>query len=406
VPFAAFVAHVSFLKESCLKVLDDGPATVGSAMLSLDKLALCFLGAVGEGYHRPTPGPHGSRANLAFGSSIPSAESVPTPGFRYGMVGRSQVMQRVFEQIRQLAVCTAPVLVVGETGTGKELVARAIHEAGPRRGRPFIALNCAALPRDLIESELFGYKRGAFSGAVNDCRGLFHAADGGTMLLDEVTEMSPDGQTKLLRVLQERCIRPVGSVREEAVDVRVIASTNRDPGTALRTRMLRPDLYYRLCVGTIVLPPLRERRDDAAALVEFHLASLDERHGLAGRATHGVTSEAMHRLIAQPWPGNVRELFNVIEGAYSRSDGLIDVHHLALTMPAMPEETPTAAGPVTFAEAERTLIVAALASAGGNKLRAAAELGISRKRLYARLARYGLVGNGRRSTWSMNGSQL
>jgi transcriptional regulator with PAS, ATPase and Fis domain len=316
------------------------------------------------------------------------------------MVGRSPAMQAVFEQIRRVASGPAPVLVLGETGTGKEMVARAIHQCGPRGAGPFIALNCAALPRDLIESELFGYRRGAFSGAIADCVGLFRAAAGGTLLLDEITEMGPYLQAKLLRVLQERKVRPVGSMTEEPVDVRIIASTNRDPETALRTRQLRPDLYYRLSVTTITLPALRDRPGDVAPLVEFHLRALNDRYASDVGGGRGITPDALAALEERGWVGNVRELFNVVENAFTMCrSATIRVDDLGLSTPAggdvsRAEDAPTV--PPTFEQSERTLIERTLAFTGGNKLRAARQLGISRKKLYAKLARYGLpAGNGR-----------
>jgi transcriptional regulator with PAS, ATPase and Fis domain len=304
------------------------------------------------------------------------------------MIGRSPEMQGVFTRIRRVASSGASTLVVGETGTGKELVGRALHLAGPRRERPFVAVNCAALPRELIESELFGYKRGAFSGAVGESPGLFRAAAGGTLLLDEITEMSQELQAKLLRILQERTVRPVGAMTEEAVDVRIIASTNRDPDEALRRGVLRADLYYRLAVGTIVVPPLRERRVDIPPLVEYHLAALNARH--ADERVQGITEAALEALIDEPWLGNVRQLFNVIENAATMCTGMIDVDDLELPSESRAfSGAPTSEAVPTFQESERTLIERTLSFTGGNKVRAAQLLGISRKKLYARLARYG-----------------
>jgi DNA-binding NtrC family response regulator len=393
IPFAAFVAHLAFLKESCAKTLADDPVQTTTALLALDKLMCCLLGVAGDAFHAELKRiPEPDRATR-WKPSVEHPASVPASGFFHGIVGRSPEMRAVFERVKRVAPGPAPVLVLGETGTGKEMVARAIHECGPRLNGPFIALNCAALPRDLIESELFGYRRGAFTGAVADCLGLFRAARGGTILLDEITEMGPYLQAKLLRVLQERTVRPVGSVNEEPVDVRIIASTNRDPDAALRSRLLRPDLYYRLSVSTIVLPPLRKRLGDVMPLVEYQLRALNERYGSGTASGRGITSDAMQLLQGQEWPGNVRELFNVVENAFTmcQSDNIgVDDLTLAVTKPdaAVVDDVPTV--PPTFEQSERTLIERALAFTGGNKLRAARQLGISRKKLYAKLARYGL----------------
>lgn len=312
----------------------------------------------------------------------------PPPGVFHGIVGCSPASARIVEQITRLSACSSAVLIVGETGTGKELIARALHSAGPRRHGPFVAINCAALPRDLIESELFGFKRGAFSGAVADHLGLFRAAAGGTLLLDEITEMGAELQAKLLRVVQDMMVRPVGSVVEEALDVRVVASTNRDPTSALRCGGLRSDLYYRLSVGMIAVPPLRERRDDIAPLVAYQLNALNARYQTA-LGSRGVTPDAIRSLRAAPWMGNVRELFNVLENAFTscRSADL-DVHDLGL--PVAPVEVGRSVPPAaqTFAQGERALIERALTSTGGNKRRAAQLLGISRKKLYAKIAKY------------------
>jgi DNA-binding NtrC family response regulator len=292
-PFAVVVAHASFLKDGCARALADDPAALGEALLALEKPVSCLVTAAADGYYR--------RVNDERLTETPpdtTAEIGPLAGFFHDIVGRSAAMQRVFGQIARAGAGTAPVLVLGETGTGKELAARAIHRSSPRREGPFIALNCAALPSELIESELFGHRRGAFSGAHADCLGLFRAAAGGTLLLDEITEMGPDLQAKLLRVLQERAVRPVGAVTEEPVDVRIVASTNRDPDAALRSGVLRADLYYRLCVTTVTLPPLRVRREDIPALVEYHLSVLNRRadavpcRSAASRPTPCATSRA------------------------------------------------------------------------------------------------------------------
>ncbi len=392
VPFSVLVAHLNLLKESCIAVLAGQDGEISRPMrLTIGKLTACSISAAADSYYRYVSG--GGRAGR---SSAPDAgaapRSGPIPGVFHGVVGRSAVMQRVFEQIKRVAPGNAPVLIAGETGTGKELIARAIHTSGPRRNGPFVAVNCAALPRELIESELFGYTRGAFSGAVSDHLGLFRAAASGTLLLDEITEMGPELQAKLLRVVQERTVRPVGSVREVPVDVRIIASTNRDPQAIVAHGMLRPDLYYRLCVSMITTPPLRERGDDILLLVEHHLAALNERYGNTVEGVRSLTSDAMSELIKWMWPGNVRELYNVLEDAFTTCSGL----HIGRADLALPRSPAIAVPPQgldaaeTFEAGERALIVRALTATSGNKLQAARQLGISRKKLYAKIAKYSL----------------
>jgi len=352
----------------------------------LDRLSWGVVTIAAEGYYRAR---FDDVAPSRRGDTTVFTEASST--VFHGMVGRAQAMRRLFEQIRRVAVAHGPVLVLGETGTGKELVARAIHAAASRRDGPFVALNCAALPRELIEAELFGYKRGAFSGALTERPGLFRAAAGGTLLLDEITEMAPELQAKLLRVLQERTVRPVGATVEEPIDVRVVTSSNRDPAAALDGGLLRRDLYYRLSVTTLVVPPLCERRDDVPALVEYQLERLNRR--AADATPRGISSAAMVALMQHDWPGNVRELLNAVEHAFTMcSRLLIDVDDFDLAPPAAPAPAlPVTDTLPTAAESERRLIEQALVLTGGNKLRAARRLGISRKKLYAKLALYALM---------------
>jgi two-component system response regulator AtoC len=303
-------------------------------------------------------------------------------------------MRDVFQRVSAAGAARGTVLIVGESGTGKELVARAIHESSGIGTAPFVPVNCSALPRELIESELFGYKRGAFSGATTEYQGLFRAAEGGSLFLDEVTEMAADTQSKLLRVLQERAIRPVGAVREIPVNVRIIASTNRDPHEAVRLGRLREDLYYRLNVNTILLPPLRERRGDIPLLVDYFLHYLSERLGVPRRT---VTPDALVALEQYAWPGNVRELMNVLESVYTFGRSLLitrDDLPVSISLAPAPPRHDVSIGPTplpSFGEAERDLIGRALASTRGNKLQAAKLLGISRKKLYAKITKYHLV---------------
>ena len=309
-----------------------------------------------------------------------------------GMVGRSQAMRRVFALVGALSAAATTVFIIGDTGTGKELVARAIHSHGPRCNAPFVPVNCAALPRELIESELFGHQRGAFSGAREDYKGLFRAADGGTIFLDEVTEMSLESQAKVLRVLQERVVRPVGSTVPKPVDVRVLASTNRDPMACVEAGSFRRDLYYRLAESTIFLPPLRERPEDIPLLIEHAVA---EASRLDGSEVRQVTAKAREWLEAQLWPGNVRELLNVIRGAalYSRG-GDIDVRDLPNASASRPSSNDATFSPhfpiPTLPEAERSVIAKALTASEGNRAAAARLLRLPRSTLYAKMQRYGL----------------
>ncbi len=314
------------------------------------------------------------------------------------LVAGAPGMREVTRQIEQVAPTDATVLVLGESGTGKELVARTIHEHSPRRRAPFVAVNCAAIPETLLESEIFGHEKGAFTGASGRRPGCFELADGGTLFLDEVAEMSPATQVKFLRVLQDGRFRRVGGQSEIAVDVRVIAATNKPPARALQDGQLREDLYYRLAVFTIALPPLRERTEDVEELVRVLLEELNERHR---RAVRGVDDAALALLRRYPWPGNVRELRNVLERAVIVCPGdLIGASHLPSPPAASAVGGPEADGdadgaaevrlPVgtTVDEAERRLILRTLAHTGNNKTRAAEILGISLKTLHNKLNRY------------------
>ncbi len=314
------------------------------------------------------------------------------------LVAGAPGMREVTRQIEQVAPTDATVLVLGESGTGKELVARTIHEHSPRRRAPFVAVNCAAIPETLLESEIFGHEKGAFTGASGRRPGCFELADGGTLFLDEVAEMSPATQVKFLRVLQDGRFRRVGGQSEIAVDVRVIAATNKPPAKALQDGQLREDLYYRLAVFTIALPPLRERTEDVEELVRVLLEELNERHR---RAVRGVDDAALALLRRYPWPGNVRELRNVLERAVIVCPGdLIGASHLPSPPAASAVGDPEADGdadgaaevrlPVgtTVDEAERRLILRTLAHTGNNKTRAAEILGISLKTLHNKLNRY------------------
>jgi DNA-binding NtrC family response regulator len=306
------------------------------------------------------------------------------------IVGHSPKMRRIYQIIEQAAPTTASVLIIGESGTGKELVAQTIHQLSPRADAPFVAINCAAIPETLLESEIFGHERGAFTGAIDRRAGCFELADRGTLFLDEIAEMVPVTQVKLLRVLQERRFRRLGGRVEQEVDVRVLAATNMDPVGAMSEGKLRDDLYYRLNVFTIELPPLRERKEDLDLIIQ---ALLDEFNARDRRNVRAVHPDAMRMLERYDWPGNVRELRNVIERATILARGeFIEPQHLPRFGPPPRTVEPTGGG-VTIApgmtvdEAERKLIVATLEAAGNNKTRAAEMLGISLKTLHNKLNR-------------------
>jgi two-component system response regulator AtoC len=306
------------------------------------------------------------------------------------IVHRSVLMAELLETVRRTAASPVPVLITGETGTGKELVARALHAESPRCGRPFLALNCGAIPAGLLESELFGHVRGAFTGADRARTGMFGAADGGTLLLDEIGELPLELQPKLLRVLQEGEVRRVGDNHATPVDVRVVAATAIDLRQALADGRFREDLYYRLAVVTIELPPLRRRPEDIAPLVRSYLPHLAARHG---RPMPELTAEALQLLQQYPWPGNVRELLNVLEKTLVLCrEETITASDIVLG------EMPTAASGVpvdlslkkAVAELERDYICRALAATSGNRTQAARLLEISLRNLLYKLKEYGL----------------
>jgi DNA-binding NtrC family response regulator len=312
---------------------------------------------------------------------------------RFGrIIGHSPAMRALYQVLEQAAPTPASMLILGESGTGKELVAQTIHQLSPRAHAPFVALNCAAIPDTLLESEIFGHEKGAFTGATDRRAGCFELADRGTLFLDEIAEMTPATQVKLLRVLQERRFRRLGGRTEQEVDVRVLAATNIDPALAIREGRLREDLYYRLNVFTIALPPLRERKDDLQLLIR---AFIDEFNTRDHRAVKAVSPGAMKLLEQYEWPGNVRELRNVIERATILARGdLIEPNHLPALGAVPPPAAPSASAGLTIApgmtvdEAEQKLIMATLDAAGGNKTRAAEMLGISLKTLHNKLNRF------------------
>jgi DNA-binding NtrC family response regulator len=322
------------------------------------------------------------------------------------LVGVSTAMSAVKEMIVRVAPSDSPVLIEGESGTGKELVAAAIHRLSPRASGPFITVNCGAVPADLLESEFFGHVRGAFSGAVADTLGLFRSAHGGTIFLDEVAELPPALQVKLLRVLQEKDVRPVGSTRSYSVDIRVIAATNKNLEVAIKDGSLRQDLFYRLNVVRVVVPPLRERKEDIPALVTAFLRQFNQRFN---REVKGIAPDAVAALLAYGFPGNVRELENLVERAYAlgarEQITLADLPALggavapAVTVPpaALPAEAvahasgAAGAGVPTLAQAERELILRALEVHRNDRAKAARALGLSSRTLYRRLKEYGIT---------------
>jgi DNA-binding NtrC family response regulator len=312
-------------------------------------------------------------------------EQIAFESERYRLVGSSSALKRVVQLVEKVAPTDATVLVRGASGTGKELVARAIHYNSPRRGRPLVTINCAALQETLLESELFGHERGAFTGATQAKPGLVEVAEGGTLFIDEIAEMAPGLQAKLLRVLEDGHFRRVGSTQELHADVRIVAATNKELEAEQKAGRFREDLYYRLNVVTIVLPPLRERREDIPELVAHFLATRQ-----IGSGRRRVEPEAMQALCRYDWPGNVRELANLLERAQilAESD--------AITLDDLPENfllepSQTAGGdPGNLREVERNHVLEMLRQHHGNKVHAARALGISRRALYRLISKYHL----------------
>ena len=316
------------------------------------------------------------------------------------LLGKSPAMQRVFDILRKVASTRTSVLLIGESGTGKELAAHALHELSPRTDQPFVAINCGAIPESLLESELFGHVRGSFTGANVDKQGLFEAANNGTLLLDEIADLPLAMQVKLLRVLQERKVKPVGGVSEREVDVRIVAATNRDLEAEVEKSTFRQDLYYRLNVIQLRLPPLRERREDLPLLVDHFIRKFSAEHG---RNVVGALPEVMSALMLYHFPGNVRELENMIERAVtlSSTDWLnVDAFpNLAGLQGAQP--SPSALGHLPeggldlerhLEEYERSILIKVLERTGGNRTEAARLLGVSFRSMRYRLSKLGITG--------------
>jgi len=304
------------------------------------------------------------------------------------LIGVSERMQRVYKMVQKVSLHEYPVLILGESGTGKELVAKSVHFSGPRKDRPFVPVDCSSLVPTLIESELFGYVKGAFTGALHGKQGLLEAANGGTLFLDEIGDMPVDLQAKLLRALQEREVKPVGATERRRIDVRIIAATNRDLDSAIKAGAFRQDLYFRLNVVQVKLPPLRERKSDIPLLVMSFL----EKFSVSQQTSRNISEDAMRQLLAYDWPGNVRELENAIERAVALGSGPI-VHVADLpsnlqypTTERVPEKNEL----LPLEELERRAILRTLREMAGDKLAAARILGIGKTTLYRKLKQYHL----------------
>ncbi|HEY0421069.1 MAG TPA: sigma-54 dependent transcriptional regulator, partial [Acetobacteraceae bacterium] len=329
----------------------------------------------------------------ALVAQLRSARAQLEPDRFFGFIGASAAMRAVYRTLESVAVSKASVFVTGESGTGKELAAEAVHRASPRAGRPFVALNCGAIPRDLLESEVFGHVKGAFTGATADREGAAKAADGGTLFLDEIGEMPPEMQVKLLRFVQTGSFSPVGSPRAERVDVRFVCATNRDPLEEVRAGRFREDLYYRLYVVPVELPPLRARGEDVLLIARHFLLQFSREEG---RGFRGFTPEAEALLLAYAWPGNVRQLQNVVRNVMVLHDGTlvekamipspVAPSGLAPSVPALPAKQPDPEPDILpLAVMERRLILAALMRTGSDVPRAAALLQVNPSTIYRKL---------------------
>jgi two-component system nitrogen regulation response regulator NtrX len=317
-------------------------------------------------------------------------------GSRYGMVGRSEAMRRIYQLVEMAAPTKCRVFISGESGTGKELIARAIHSLSQRRERPFIELNCAAIPADLIESEMFGHVKGAFTGALGDRKGRFESADGGTLFLDEIGDMSLMTQAKLLRVLQEGEVTPVGSSEPRRVDVRILAATSKNVPEEIAAGAFREDLYHRINVLTIAVPPLRARREDIPELAEHFLRLASVENGVAPKQ---LAPRTVERLVQLPWPGNVRELRNLMERLVVLVSKDVVTHENLMTALHLPRRFGDEGGPLPLREArarfEREYILHRLSANRGNLGLTARDLGIERTNLYRKMKRLGIPGPSR-----------
>jgi DNA-binding NtrC family response regulator len=376
----------------CLVILMTAYATVESTIEAVKLGALDYLSKPLD-FDRLRELLHTVRCGIDRRERLLAADSALASRFEFcGMVGRSPIMQELFDTIRRLAPYARTALITGETGTGKELVARALHRLGPRRNRKFLAFNCSAVVETLFESELFGHTRGAFTGAAEAKAGLFEAADGGTLFLDEIGELPLPVQAKLLRVIECGEVQRVGATDSRRVDVRIIAATNRRLFDEAAAGRFRQDLYCRLKVVEVALPPLRERREDISYLTAAFIQEFAARFS---KSLVGISPGAERLLHDAPWPGNVRELRNIIERACMLSDGRIFSERDVLavlgagaprTVRAVPRPAPPDDGPAI----DRRVVEQVLQQVGGNRSAAARLLGISRRALYRRLDSFGL----------------
>ena len=392
VPFAEVVVSLHLFEESAsgyferrLLVMLKGP----TIYLTFDKLSHCRMILLAGTYFARRDADASARIRAVEGEATALAGGPAGRSSFHGLVGSCAPMRQLYEQLAAAAGGQGAVLIHGESGTGKELAARALHECSGRASRPFVAVNCAALPAELIESELFGHRKGAYTGAQEEYQGLLRAAGDGTVFFDEITEMPANMQAKLLRVLEERTVRAVGTAREEPVRARFISSTNRDPERAMESGHLRRDLWFRLGVHRIETPPLRQCKSDVAALAD-HFAALLASRGL--RRVEGLDADALALLEGHSWPGNVRELRNAIEQSLTTGrDPRIHRRDLPPYLVRGAASPPMDGAQLpTFEQAERDLIRRALEEAGGNKLQAARALRISRHRLYDKLRKFGI----------------
>jgi two-component system NtrC family response regulator len=387
---------VFFHREPSIFVVDD--AELAGRLADRIALAICHHRLAEEGRLAAEAQERAERLEATVHTLKEELESRG----RGRIIGVSGQWKDVMLQVARVASSETTVLITGESGTGKEVVSHLIHQGSPRAGKPFVAINCAALPEQLLESELFGHEKGAFTGAIATKIGRIEQAAGGTLFLDEIGEMSPSVQAKFLRFLQEREFQRVGGTRTIQADVRVVAATNRDLGEAIAGEVFREDLYYRLNVFEIPVPPLRERREDILPLAEVFLQELGR---TIGRPAAGISREAREWLLAYDWPGNVRELRNAIERAILLCDGgLIARAHL----PTPPRNghpaskangrldpgAPLPPGGVDLEAVDRNFVEMALRDSRGNKSKAARLLGLSRAQLYTRLEKYGLGTDG------------
>jgi DNA-binding NtrC family response regulator len=419
VPLGEFVITLQFFEDACLS--SPGIQQDVRSHRAFDRLSHQLIASVASGYFSRESGEQAAlRASLErdVARLAPEARTV-----FHGLVGRAPSMRRLFARLSACAPRKTTVFLVGETGTGKELCARAIHDLSERKNGPFVPVNCAAIPREILASELFGHRRGAFTGAVQDSKGLIAAAERGTLFLDEVTEMDESAQVALLRVLELHTIRPIGATGERPVDIRFVAATNRDPEEAVRQGKLRPDLFHRLSATVITVPPLRERIEDLPLLIDYFLVRIAR----SERVPQPVLGKGVSEVLSNySWPGNIREVANVLESAATFCEGgtiqIQDLPDRVVRNARNPLSENTAAGPAqtqdpvnagnggnggngspvvaptenttelrTVREHEYELIRKGLQAHRGNKAATARALGISRKRLYAKLKDMGLT---------------